>query len=114
MRRYLSYLPCKFCDTLTISRQLFTVNFKLAYAMPTFSQPGLATKLSIPSLGLKARAFSCKMGPLIGRSSARFWRNHITAIRSIHVEHESQLADVDCNRCLKLWIDPHQDSQRFS
>ncbi|XP_003381750.1 conserved hypothetical protein [Trichinella spiralis] len=28
------------------------------------------------SLVLKARAFFCKMGPLIGWSSARFWRNH--------------------------------------
>ncbi|XP_003368351.1 hypothetical protein Tsp_13124 [Trichinella spiralis] len=33
MRRY---LPCEFCGTITVSRQLFTVNFKLAYAMPTF------------------------------------------------------------------------------
>ncbi|KRY30222.1 hypothetical protein T01_301 [Trichinella spiralis] len=31
---------------------------------------------STSSLVLKARAFFCKMGPLIGWSSARFWRNH--------------------------------------
>ncbi|KRX72403.1 hypothetical protein T06_6210 [Trichinella sp. T6] len=42
-----------------------------------YSQPERATKLSIPSLVRKVRAFSCKMEPPIGRSSAHFWRNHM-------------------------------------
>ncbi|KRZ08870.1 hypothetical protein T11_17719, partial [Trichinella zimbabwensis] len=37
-----------------------------------------STKLSI----LKSSAFSCKIRPLIGWSSARFWRNHMYTAKS--------------------------------
>ncbi|KRZ65909.1 hypothetical protein T10_8506 [Trichinella papuae] len=59
---------CEFCGTLNVSRQLFTVNFKLTNAVQTFeafSHPELDKQLSIPRLVLKTRAVSCKMGPLI-------------------------------------------------
>ncbi|XP_003369049.1 conserved hypothetical protein [Trichinella spiralis] len=75
------------------------------------SHPELATKLSIPSLVLKASAFSCKMGPLIDWSSASFWRNHMHIAEPsalfIYVKNsytkypgatQNQLADVDCDR----------------
>ncbi|KRZ65908.1 hypothetical protein T10_8506 [Trichinella papuae] len=42
---------CEFCGTLNVSRQLFTVNFKLTNAVQTFeafSHPELDKQLSIP------------------------------------------------------------------
>ncbi|KRX22502.1 hypothetical protein T07_10993 [Trichinella nelsoni] len=49
---------------------------------------------------------------LTGWPSARFWRSHIYA--KYPRVTQSQLADVNCDRCQKLWTEPHQNSHRFS